>query len=225
MFISSHHSADADVRKITAVVLIVMLLTAGLPLFAGVCYVLAIATRAGARIRPTAAWLVLGKRLVSGRPDADFERRLIRLHALRKEYPEVRTLILGGQSADNSRSEARAGAEYLAALAGRELDDIQLEERSRDTLENLRNAMHALGGSAVALPVTLISNRYHLARCGLLARHLGLRSQLCAAETHWQWSARALLQVCSEAGYICWFTIGKRWIKLIGSERMLSRIS
>ncbi len=225
MFISDHHSADADVRNITAVVLIVMLLTAGLPFFAGVCYVLAIATRAGVRMLPTVAWLVFGKRLRSGRPDADFELRLIRLHALRQEYPQVRTLILGGRSADQSRSEARAGAEYLAALAGRELDDIQLEERSRDTLENLRNAMRALQGSPAALPVTLISNRYHLARCGLLARHLGLHCQLCAAETRWRWSGHGLLQVFSEAGYVCWFAIGKRWIKLIGSERMLSRIS
>jgi uncharacterized SAM-binding protein YcdF (DUF218 family) len=190
-----------------------------------VSYVLAIATRAGVRVRPTAAWLVFGKRLLSGRPDADFELRLARLQALRTEHPQVRTLILGGRSADDSRSEARAGAEYLEVLAGRKLEDIQLEERSRDTLENLRNAMRALQGSPASLPVTLISNRYHLARCGLLARHLGLHSQLCAAEAHWRWSGQGLLRVCSEAGYICWFAIGKRWIKLIGSERMLSRIS
>ena len=58
---------------------------------------------------------------------------------------------------------------------------MQLESESRDTLQNLRNARVMLG-EGMRSRVTLLSSRYHLARCALFARQLGYDWELCAAE-------------------------------------------
>ena len=101
---------------------------------------------------------------------------------------------------------------------------VQLESGSRDTLQNLRNARHVLGG-AVRERVTLLSSRYHLARCALLARQLGFDAELCAAEAVLPLHPRSLGRLAAEAAYVCWVDVGTRWARLIGNERMLARVT
>ena len=47
--------------------------------------------------------------------------------------------------------------------------------------------------------VAIVSNRYHLARCGVLARRLGLDWSLCAAESAWRGGLCCQLAVAREA--------------------------
>ena len=71
-----------------------------------------------------------------------------------------------------------------------------LDEAARDTVQNLRNAAAAIGPGRRA---AIVSNRYHLARCGWIARGLGLDWQLCAAESRWHGGAYDQAAVAREA--------------------------
>ena len=73
--------------------------------------------------------------------------------------------------------------------------------------------------------VTLLSSRYHLARCALFARGLGLHWELCAAEPALSWRPGMLWRIAGEAAYVCWLDIGVRWARLIGHRRLIERIS
>src|SRR3569623_2005682 len=140
-----------------------------------------------------------------------------------------------GGGADGEPSEAEIARN---ALVARGVGDVplQLEAQSRDTLQNLRNARDLLRGAALravqgnaaaaALPrVTLLSNRYHLARCALFARQLGFEHELCAAEPRLPLGPRTLLRLAGEAAYVCWTDVGTRWARLIGHRRMLARVT
>jgi hypothetical protein len=168
--------------------------------------------------------LLFGKHAPRGLPDADFSARLQRAATLWRQRPPSSMLLLGG---------GPAGAPTEAALAQAHLLDLGvpgdaplvLEDRSRDTLQNLRNARALWQAAAPVGPVTLLSSRYHLARCALLAGQLGLRWELCAAEPALSWRPRALWRLATEAAYVCWADLGRRWAGLIGHRRMLARLS
>jgi len=73
--------------------------------------------------------------------------------------------------------------------------------------------------------VTLLSNRYHLARCALFARQLGYDWELCAAEQGFALDSTTFLHIAAEAYFVCHADIGTRWARLIGDERMLARVT
>lgn len=112
--------------------------------------------------------------------------------------------------------ELRAGGLGVSAR-------ITLEDQSRDTLENLRHARLLLRQGEG--DVLLLSSRYHLARCSLFARWLGIDHRLCAAEERWapSWSERGRLLL--EAAYMVWVESGRAWARLLRSERMLAKVS
>ena len=101
---------------------------------------------------------------------------------------------------------------------------MQIESQSRDTLQNLRNARLLLG-EGMRTRVTLLSNRYHLARCALFARQLGFDWELCAAEARLRMGPATLWRLAGEAAYVCWIDLGTRWARLIGNRRMLERVT
>ncbi|MFQ6313112.1 ElyC/SanA/YdcF family protein [Lysobacter capsici] len=133
-------------------------------------------------------------------------------HAAARRRPDRRT----------QRSRTRAPRSGRARLS----DDapLRLEQDSRDTLQNLRNARIVLG-DGMRSRVTLLSSRYHLARCAWFARHLGYDWELCAAEPRLELGPRMLLRLAGEAAYVCMSDIGARWAKLTGNRRMLSRLT
>lgn len=162
--------------------------------------------------------LLFGKHSPDGRPDRDFRHRIDRALALSRQFPSMRLLLLGGGPPPSEAEVARR-----ALIQGQLPDSVslELEDESRDTLQNLRHARQLLEQQHSA--VVLLSNRYHLARCALFADGLNMPRQLCAAESTWRWrdSGKALL----EALYCMWIDIGRRWAKLIGHQRMLSKVS
>lgn len=167
------------------------------------------------------AVLLFGKRCANGQPDADFRMRIIRAHALARSGCAREFLLLGGGP---TPTEAEVAARELRA-AGLP-DDVRLilEHDSRDTLQNLRNARDLLAARG-EMRVILLSNRYHLARCAMFARNLGMPHQLCAAEPKLVWTSGTALRLLSETIYMLWVDIGTRWARLIGHQRMLAKIS
>lgn len=170
--------------------------------------------------------LLFGKHAPSGRPDPDFHARIARAAALWPANAPRTLLLLGGGPA-GAPSEAELARRTLVAMGVPAGASLVLEDRSRDTLQNLRNARTLLQqreGRGDA-GVVLLSGRYHLARCALLARRLGIEASLCAAEPRMSWRPLAVWRIATEAAYLCWLDIGTRWARLIGHRGMMSRVS
>lgn len=186
-------------------------------------YVLRVARRAPVDPVEGRRVLLFGKHAPHGRLDADFRARIARAARLWRERPPETMLLLGG-GADGTATEAAIARDALLALGVPADAPLVIEDRSRDTLQNLRNArallLHEDGDG-----ITLLSSRYHLARCALFARGLGLRWELCAAEPSLPWRPATLWRIAGEAAYVCWLDIGARWARLIRHRRMLAKIS
>ena len=217
------HLRDADVWHSLAAAALACIATLGLLFVGWFVYALRLAAR-GATDAPRARTLLLfGKKLVGGRPDADYDARIARLHALVVADPSRRVLLLGG-AADGGTTEAAAA---LARLVQRGLPAgvaPVCEDASTDTLENLRNARTLLGDAARE-PAALVTSRYHLARCVLLARALGFDAEPVAADARFSWRPRLVMRLALEAGYCLWLDVGTRWARLIGHRRMLDKVT
>jgi uncharacterized SAM-binding protein YcdF (DUF218 family) len=169
--------------------------------------------------------LVPGKRLIDHRPDADFERRLRCAAQLSAREPAHLILILGGVTGDSQVSEADAGARFLRALPNGGALRIELESASRDTLTNLRNVRALLARRSATMVATLISNRYHLARIGLIATSLGIAHRLWPAEDPREPGAAPWPALLRESFFYLWFMVGKGWATLTRNARMLARVT
>lgn len=181
-----------------------------------------------ARRAPTGAaspgWLlVLGMRLRDGRITSDLARRLDRAQELLERHPACKAVLLGGVTSSDPRSEALAGREYLLAR-GIAPERVVLEDRSRHTLENLREARKLLAGAEGEAPL-LISNRFHLARSGAIADGLGMRHRLCAAEEEFGLDPLTLLRLLKESYFLHWYYVGRSWARWTANRKMLERIS
>lgn len=168
--------------------------------------------------------LLFGKHAPTGLPDADFTARLDRAMSLWQARPDRQLVLLGGGPV-GFPSEADLAREGLLARGLAVDTPLLLEAKSRDTLQNLRNARDLLHAASGPVRVVLLSSRYHLARCALFARQLGFEAQVCAAEPRFRFSPAALWRLAGEAGYVCITDIGTRWARLIRHRRMLSRVT
>ena len=127
---------------------------------------------------------------------------------------------MGGKTGEADISEAQAGLNYLRRQGGSEAG-IKLEQDSSSTLENLRNSRHMLDQQTAII----ISNRYHLARCGAFAASLAIPHQLCASENAFSLDAGNFAKCLLEAFYLHWFATGKYWATLFKNQRMLEKIN
>jgi uncharacterized SAM-binding protein YcdF (DUF218 family) len=205
--------------------IVIGIASVGLPFAIAVAWVLAIGlnTKTGPA---TDALVVFGKRLVHDLPDADYRARIHTAVQLATDRPGSRIVILGGQTGSARLTEAAAGERLMRTLSGTYELAITLEQASGDTLTNLRNVRDLLTELSPREPLTLISNRYHLARVGQMAASLGLTHRLCAAED----ISCALRSTPSyrwllEGFYVAWFTTGKQWARLTRNQRMLARVT
>lgn len=132
-------------------------------------------------------------------------------------------LILGGATGGpHCPTESEAGRDWLLDQ-GLSHDTILCEGRSRSTLENLTYIRSVLV-PGTDRPV-MITNRYHLARLEIMARGLGLRYPLCAAENSIPWSLSQCGKLLLEAAYIHWYYTGYWIARLVRHKGMLDRIS
>ncbi len=138
--------------------------------------------------------LVPGYRLHGDEIPLAYARRLRR--ARRLWGPSRRLLLSGLAAYPHAQSEALAGYGYLRDLGLPGDAVVELDVVAGDTEENLRQAQLRAGA---AESLVIISNRWHLARCALLARQLGIPAKLCAAERRWRSDAFVLLALAREA--------------------------
>lgn len=213
---------DRDILHSLAVTAAACVLSAGTVYLAYFLHVVRIAWRAPCDPAHGQCVLLFGKHSPQGRIDRDFQARLDRAATLWQQRAPVSVVLLGG-GADGEPSEAELARRGLIERGLSADAPLRLEAQSRDTLQNLRNA-RALLGEGMRSRVTLLSSRYHLARCALFARQLGFDAELCAAEPKLQLGPRMLLRLAGEAAYVCWTDVGSRWARLIGSQRMLDRV-
>jgi uncharacterized SAM-binding protein YcdF (DUF218 family) len=219
---------DFDVWHAALVSLVVLLASGGLVWLGYLLHVLRTAYRSPLQPPGRMVVLVFGRRLKHDEPESDYRHRLARALALARSQLAERLLLLGGRSGGSTITEAAAGHRWLQQQELSERVPVQLEHESTDSLENLRQARRLLQGDALSceMPsVALVSSRYHLARCQLLARRLGLQGVLVAAEPRLSWSPRQLGMLVLESAYVMCIDVGLRWAQLIGYRRMAARIS
>lgn len=221
---STPGTVDRDEIGTFALTCLVGLAAIGLPFLAALARVLAVGLRTKTE-DPTGVVVVFGKRLVDDRPDRDYRARL-ETAARVAAASNSRILILGGRTGTARITEAEAGKQLLRDIPGCEERRIVLEQTSRDTLTNLRNVRELVAADALREPLTLISNRYHLARVGQMATSLGLSYRLCAAEdVATALCPSSLHRWLMEGFYVAWFATGKAWARLTGNRRMVARVT
>ncbi len=188
-----------------------------------VCWVLVIRTARATGTRPSRADLVVvfGVRLdKAGNPVSEYRSRLRRALRLGSELP---LMILGGGTGRDTISEAAAGRLWLAENGWRG-NLVTLEDRSRNTLENLRHAREAMRIHGYILPA-LVTSRHHLARSSAMAAGLGIAHELCAAEERHGIGPRNFAKSFFEAVLLNWYYVGKYWASLTRNPRLLERIT
>ena len=218
---------DRDVLHAAAVTVLALLLSAGLVWLAYLIHVCRVAARSPLAPPRRMIVLVFGRRLERDAPEHDYQQRLRRVLSLAQVQQTDHVLLLGGSSS-GQRSEAAVGHAWLRQHGLPGDVRVELEQDSVDSLENLRHArrlLQAQAGHSELPPVALLTSRYHLARCLLLARRLGLSGWPVAAESGLPWHPRYLGLLLLEASYLMWTDLGLRWAQLIGDRRMLARIS
>ncbi len=165
--------------------------------------------------------IVFGKQLHHNQIDNDYRARLQRVLALQTDQP---IFVLGGITAPNSVSEAKAGETFLLHRQPSLESQLILEESSRNTLENLKQARLFLARQDNPLQVDLLSNRYHLYRCQALAKGLGFDVTLVAAEDRLDGHWTNCYKIFMEAFFSHWYHTGARVSRWLNNKRMLAKI-
>jgi uncharacterized SAM-binding protein YcdF (DUF218 family) len=160
-----------------------------------------------------------GHRLRDGAVSRRFAERLDRAIALHGLFPARRILLLGGITGGASRSEADAGRVYLLEH-GVTRDLIEIEDQSKHTLENLREARGILGSEQDRPPV-FVTSRDHLARIAAVAKGLRLKHRFCAAEDRFRPNIFTLVRALREAFFLHWYWVGRRWSEWTGARSNL----
>jgi vancomycin permeability regulator SanA len=213
---------DRDAMFTLVLSTLCIVLSGGLVIAPALFRVLLVAATTPARGEEKADLLCFGKELQGEQPDPEYRARLDRVCRLVELGKADRIILMGGRTGQAVFSEAAAGRLYLERATLSSAVEMLLEEESLHTLENLRNVrdQHLREGQQVLL----ISNRYHLARCSLLAAGLGIDHALCAAEERFILNGATLVNSWKEALLIVWLITGKLWASITGNERMLARL-
>lgn len=201
--------------------LLIVLLSGGITLLLAVIQVWRTAYRSVATADGRHV-VVLGKRLRNNIPDHDYRLRLARAVELYRAQKTRTFYLLGGRTGDAEISESEAGQQYLQA-EGIPSALIELEQTSRNTLENIRQLSihHAIPSQRIVL----ISNRYHLARAKTMARQFGYTIEACAAEQKQTAGFMDIIMYLMEGIHLHWFLTGLVYAKLTRNRAMLIRIS
>ncbi len=155
-----------------------------------------VARAARSEVQPQVPLLVPAQGLDGGEIAAEYGRRLQRVVLLTRENPARRLMLTGRSQQAASRGEAAAGLRWMQELGLASDTPVSLDEIDGDTADDLRCAS---ARTAPGERIAIVSNRYHLARCGWIARGMGLNWQLCAAESQWRGSLCCQLAVAREA--------------------------
>lgn len=154
-------------RRRAVIVLLALILAAALAFLALLGVVIS-GSRDEIRGEP-GVMIVLGCQVKPWGPSILLQDRMDKALAYWQEHPEVVIVASGGQGADEPMSEAAAMRDYFVEQGVPE-GQILLEERSANTLENLRFSLELLAenGYDTTADMAVVSNGFHLARVRLL---------------------------------------------------------
>ncbi len=149
-------------------------------LFSFSCGVLELKTRRARKDpgTPVDAIVVHGAALHGSEPSPFLKERLdCAITAWQRRNAEPAIVVSGGQGADEVASEAEVMGVYLAAH-GVPRERILYEDRSTTTEENLALSLELIrSAKSTASPrMLLVSTDFHIPRCLILARRLGLNA-------------------------------------------------
>ncbi len=112
--------------------------------------------------------VILGCQVKPWGPSVLLQDRLDKALGYLRDHPDMTVVVSGGQGPDEPTTEARAMADYLVAH-GAAREQILLEERSHNTMQNLQNSRQLLEeGYDLSGGVVVVSNGFHLTRVRLL---------------------------------------------------------
>ncbi len=174
-------------------------------------------------------WIVFGKQLTENQLDMEFKQRLNTvIDWLAIEKPSY-IILQGGITGKNTQSEAQAGQAYLFNSTGfineyHTATAVILEDTSMNTLENLKHTREYLQQAKLPLNVTLISNRYHLLRCSVMAKNMGFTTGFLPAEKEWYLNLTQVYKIFLEAFFLNWYCTGRFVGRLFNNKRMLNKI-
>ena len=201
---------------------IILGLTFGVSYLCSLIYSIRVARYARTDSQDCDCILLLGMQLENNLPNTFYKQRIARAIKCLEEDSKLFVYVLGGITADANISEADAGKQSLTD-AGIDASRIQLEDKSRHTLENLKQAQLLL--KEKQWRPAIISNRFHLPRVNALAGGLKLNHKLCAAEDVMPINLWTFTRLSLEALYIHWFYVGKIFAHVTHNRYMLDRIT
>lgn len=132
-------------------------------------------------VTPAPATIVLGAAAWGNKPSPVFKERIRHAVHLYQTNITQKLIFTGGALRDGIPSEGEVGARWAIRL-GVAPEDTAYEGTSRDTWYNLKNAQVILQQQQID-SVILVSDYFHLARAGIMARDLDLHVQLSPTPT------------------------------------------
>lgn len=143
--------------------------------------------------------LLLGYRLKDNKPEPILKMRVAAAAEYLMKNPGVRVIVCGGKlEKEQSLSEAQVMRDMLTDL-GVQQDRIILEDKSKTTRENFRNALKIIENMGLEKPHTaMLSSDFHLLRASLLAKKCGLQVTTIAAP-----SPKEIKMLCYIREFFC----------------------
>ena len=147
------------------------------------------------QIRPVDYIVVLGCGLLHGDEVSPLlASRINAAFKIFKKAPYRTKLIMsGGQGNDESISEASAMKKYALGL-GVDSNSIITEDKSKNTLENMRNSKQIIESRQKKYKVAFATNGFHVFRAGTYAYEVGLKAKAIPARTKLYFSQNALIR-------------------------------
>ncbi len=127
--------------------------------------------------------IVLGSGLMGDKVPPLLAQRLTKGKSIYDQFngrPKI--IVSGGQGADELTSEAAAMANYLMELGVPE-KDILIENRSRNTFENLTFSKTILEEQGLGKKVVVVTNSFHALRAGVFMRRLKIPGRSLGSKT------------------------------------------
>ncbi len=116
--------------------------------------------------------IVAGAQVIGNQPSPVLRYRLDTALEYLRKYPETICIVTGGKGSNETKPEAVVMADYLAS-AGIDRNRILLEDKSTNTVENMKNAteLYDLNDRSVAI----VSSNFHVYRCLKIAQKQGMK--------------------------------------------------
>ncbi|MCI7767294.1 MAG: YdcF family protein [Oscillospiraceae bacterium] len=148
--------------------------------------------------------IVLGCRVKENGPSLMLENRIEAAYEYLSENPDVICIASGGQGSDESMSEAECIKEELVSR-GISPDRIILEDRSKNTYENIRNSLEIIDSLETERRAVIITSEFHQLRAAMISKKQGLE---CYSK-----SSHTFLPLLPSYWIREWFATAYEWVK------------